>query len=157
MSEKDNVTKRGSIKSILLQYSKNALDFQWPCTAMTSGGTPLRRSSVAPPILKQCPVSSERPALFQTWLQRVRNHERVIGAHPPLAVSKANRGAWEGTNALAEMWWLKADTGSVKSSTRDKMIFAPALSVVFDQGILNDDQETPLAGALRVIWTHQKS
>lgn len=37
------------------------------------------------------------------------------------------------------------------SSTRDKIILALVLSVVFDQGIGNDDQDTPLAGDLRVI------
>lgn len=150
-SANDDVMKRGRMKSILHQCSKNAWDFQQPCTATTSGGTPLRRSSVAPPILKQWPVSCKRPASFQIWLHHVRNHGRVMGAHPPLAVSKAKRGAWGGTMVLAEIWWLSVETGLEMSSTRDKIILALVLSVVFDQGIGNDDQDTPLAGDLWVI------
>jgi hypothetical protein len=150
-SEKEEVMKRGRIESILRQYSRKALDFHRPWTATTSGGTPLSKSSVAPPILKQWPVSSINPASFQTWLQRKRNHVWVIGDQFPDAVSKANKGACGGTIALAERWWLNAETGLVKSSTRDKIIFVPAPSEVFDHGITNDDQETPFGGDLRVI------
>ncbi|KAG2751778.1 hypothetical protein P692DRAFT_201803655 [Suillus brevipes Sb2] len=141
VSEKDDVMKSGRMESILRQYSKKARDFQRPWTATTSGGTPLRRSSVAPPILKQWPIS----------LQRLMNQERVMGDHPPLTVSKANKGAWLGTIAFAEIWWSRAVTGFVRSLTWDKIIFAPLPRVVLVQGMWNTDQETPFTGLLREI------
>jgi hypothetical protein len=52
-SENDEVIKTSKIESIFLQYSRKALDFHLPCIATMSGGVPLKRSSVAFPILKQ--------------------------------------------------------------------------------------------------------
>lgn len=86
------VIKRGRIDSIQRQYSKNALDFQRPCAATISGGVPRNKSSVAPPIRKQCPVSRGRPADAQTLLQRVMNQVRVMGDQPS-GVSNAKKGA----------------------------------------------------------------
>jgi hypothetical protein len=54
-SENAEVIKTGKIELIFLQYSRNALDFHLPCIATTSGGVPLKRSSVAPPILNNGP------------------------------------------------------------------------------------------------------
>lgn len=150
-SENDDVTKSGRMESILRQYSKKARDFQRPWTATMSGGTPLRRSSVAPPILKQWPESSINPHSFQIRLQCERNHGRVIGAQLPEAVSKANKGACMGMDVFADKWWLKAEKGFVQSSTHDKIILVPAPRDVFDQGMRKDDQETPLGGDLEVM------
>ena len=52
--------KVGRISSILRQYSRKARDFQLPCNATTSGGVPLSRSSVVPPIRKEWPVRVSR-------------------------------------------------------------------------------------------------
>ena len=41
---------KGKIDSIFRQYSKKARDFQRPWTATMSGGTPIKRRWVAPPM-----------------------------------------------------------------------------------------------------------
>ena len=85
---------KGRIDSILRQYSRNARDFQLPCTATTSGGVPRSRSSVAPPMRKLCPVRVDSPFDCQTSLQRSRNQDLVSGDQPGEAtVSNANNGA----------------------------------------------------------------
>lgn len=37
------------------------------------------------------------------------------------------------------------------------MIFVPALRVVFDHGIMNDDQDTPFGGERRVILVERET
>lgn len=76
---------------------------------------------------------------------------QVIGAHPPLAVSKANRGVCGGMDVLADIWWSKAETGFMRSLTWERIIFALVLREVLDQGMRKDDHETPFEGVLQVI------
>lgn len=149
-SENDEVIKRGRIDSILRQYSRKACDFQRPWTATTSGGTPQRRSSVAPPIWKQCPVSSKRLADLQIWLQRAKNHGFVIAAQHPSAVSYAKNGASGGTAVLAARWWLTAVNAFVLSFKFEIMISAPSPWDVFVHGMWRTEYFTPSGGARRV-------
>lgn len=137
--------------SILRQYSRNTLDFHLPCIATMSGGTPRKSNSEAPPILKQCPVSSKRFSFFQIWLQRPMNHVLVRGDHPLLCVSNVKSGAELGTAEFAARWWLNAVTGFVGSSTFDAIMSAPSLCVVFVQGTWKTVYGTPLCGRQRQI------
>lgn len=71
---------------MFLQYSRNTWDFQRPCTGTTSGGVPLKRSSVAPPILQQWPINCSCPDFSNILLHLSMNHSLFIGAHLPSAV-----------------------------------------------------------------------
>jgi len=60
--------KVGMISSQDHQYSKNAVDHQWPCTITMKGSTPMSNRCVVPQILKLWPDRVPRPLAIQTSL-----------------------------------------------------------------------------------------
>lgn len=77
-------------------------------------------------------------------LQRVMNHVLVMGDHPS-GVSKAKKGACEGTAELADKWCVRAVNGSVESSIFVATISAPSLCVVLVHGMWKTENEMPFA------------
>jgi hypothetical protein len=82
---------RGAIRSRDLQYARKASDFQQPSILTTSGGTPRKRSSVVPPIWKECPVEDGYVFAVQMELHSVRNF-RAVRQTWPLPAQYENRG-----------------------------------------------------------------
>ena len=133
--EKDLEIKIGRMCWILRQYSRKAFDFHLPWIQTMSGWIPLRRILVHPLMWNVWTLSGSKPALTQIWLHLSSQFIFVRGSQLPLVVLNANMGASCGTFPFAELWCFRAGTGAVGSSMLVRVILAPLVPVVLDQGM----------------------
>ena len=120
---------------ILCQYLRKAFDFHLPWIQTMSGWILLRSILVHLPMWNMWALSGSKPALTQIWLHLSSQFIFVRGSQPPLVVLNANMGASCGTFAFADLWCFRAGMGAVGSSMSVRVILAPLVPVVLDQGM----------------------